>query len=108
MLSSTVGQPAQRGAGLAVVLMDSFGRLSMGADQESLDISTPWMTAEQTAAYLSVALGTIRNWTSQKRIPHARRGGLVRYHRDEIDKWLKAGACKGRLAPACSTRASAE
>jgi excisionase family DNA binding protein len=60
------------------------------------ELSSPWMTAPQTAAYLQVALGTLRNWTSAKYIPHVKRGGIVRYHRDAIDQWLARDKCPGR------------
>ena len=58
--------------------------------------SSPWMTVEQLAKYLSVSTGTIRNWVSQKYIPYAKRGRIVRFHRQKIDAWLAADACLGR------------
>jgi excisionase family DNA binding protein len=54
------------------------------------------MDAAKAAAYLGVAIGTIRNWTSMKFIPHAKRGRIVRYRRAELDRWMAAGACNGR------------
>lgn len=63
-----------------------------GSEQKS-----PWMTAEETAAYLSVAVGTIRNWTSMRFIPFARRGRVVRYHIDQVDAWLATKGCPGRM-----------
>lgn len=67
-------------------------------------VPTPWMTTTEVATYLSVSLGTVRNWVSQKFIPYSKRGGLLRFHRQVIDEWLSRGACKGRLhhAPDCS------
>ena len=65
--------------------------------EEAKAAVTPWMTIEEVAGYLSVSVGTVRNWVSQKYIPHARRGRVVRFHKSEIDRWLSAGACKGRL-----------
>jgi excisionase family DNA binding protein len=58
--------------------------------------ASPWMTPVVTAAYLGIALGTLRNWTSAQYIPHAKRGRVVRYHRDAVDRWLARGACPGR------------
>jgi excisionase family DNA binding protein len=58
--------------------------------------TTPWMDAEETAAYLGVSVGTLRNWTSSKYVPFAKRGRVVRYHKSAIDKWLSRGACPGR------------
>ena len=63
---------------------------------DALRPSSPWMTPEETAGYLGIALGTLRNWTSARFIPHAKKGRVVRYHRDLLDKWLSKGACPGR------------
>ena len=57
---------------------------------------SPWMSPIEAALYLGVALGTLRNWTSAKFVPHAKRGRTVRYHRDSLDAWLLRGACPGR------------
>ena len=48
----------------------------------------PWFTPREAAFYLGIALGTLRNWTSQRSIPFVKRGRFVRYHRDELDQWL--------------------
>lgn len=58
--------------------------------------ASPWMSPEETARYLGIALGTLRNWTSARFIPFAKRGGVVRYHREAIDRWLAKGGCSGR------------
>jgi excisionase family DNA binding protein len=57
---------------------------------------SPWMTPQETADYLQIALGTLRNWTSARFIPHVKRGRIVRYHRETIDKWLSKNGCPGR------------
>jgi excisionase family DNA binding protein len=54
------------------------------------------MPPEQAAEYLGIALGTLRNWTSARYIPFSRRGRVVRYHRDALDRWLSKGSCTGR------------
>ncbi len=59
-------------------------------------VRSPWFKPIEAAEYLGIALGTLRNWTSAHYIPHAKRGRLVRYHRDSLDQWLKRGACVGR------------
>ena len=59
-------------------------------------INSPWMTTAEVSEYLSVSAGTVRNWVSQRTIPFARRGRVVRFHKDRIDQWLFAGACRGR------------
>ncbi len=57
---------------------------------------SPWMTPEEAARYLGIALGTLRNWTSSHFIPFSKKGRVVRYHRDTIDRWLARGGCAGR------------
>jgi excisionase family DNA binding protein len=59
-------------------------------------VSTPWMTPQVTARYLGISLGTLRNWTSARFVPFSKRGRVVRYHRDLIDKWLSKNSCAGR------------
>jgi len=61
---------------------------------------TQWLNATQAAAYLQVALGTIRNLTSERRIPFAKRRGIVRYSRAQLDAWLDTGSCRGRTTVA--------
>ena len=52
---------------------------------------TPWLLPAEAAAYLGVALGTLRNWTSQRSIPFVKRGRVVRYQRKALDHWLATG-----------------
>ena len=59
-------------------------------------VASPWMPPEQAAQYLSISLGTLRNWTSAHYVPFSKRGRVVRYHRDALDKWLSRGSCPGR------------
>lgn len=54
---------------------------------------TPWMTTEGAAIYLSVSAGTMHNWRSKGIGPAYRTvGRIVRYHRDDLDAYLMAGA----------------
>jgi excisionase family DNA binding protein len=55
-----------------------------------------WLPPRVAAEYLGVSLGTLRNWTSARYIPYAKRGRVVRYHQASLDKWLAAGSCPGR------------
>ena len=54
------------------------------------------MKPDEAAEYLGVAIGTLRNWTSARYVPFAKRGGVVRYHRDRLDEYLLAKSCRGR------------
>ena len=52
--------------------------------------TSPWLSAAQVAAHLCVSLRSVREWTRRGQMPcHYLPGRLVRYHRDEIDAWLK-------------------
>jgi excisionase family DNA binding protein len=55
---------------------------------ENQELQSPWLRANVAAKYLGIALGTLRNWTSDGFIPHVKRGHVVRYHREELDRWL--------------------
>jgi excisionase family DNA binding protein len=68
----------------------------MEPERSAEDDDSPWMTPVATAKYLRVALGTLRNWTSARYVPFARRGRVVRYNREVLDRWLSKGSCPGR------------
>lgn len=52
-------------------------------------VQSPWLNYVDAAAYLGVAVGTVRNWVSARSIPFVRRGGVVRFHRADLDAWLR-------------------
>jgi excisionase family DNA binding protein len=68
----------------------------MTNDHTDVGSGSPWMSPAAAAGYLGIAIGTLRNWTSARYVPFARRGRVVRYHRDALDSWLRSGACPGR------------
>ena len=59
-------------------------------------VDSPWMTYQAAADYLHVSVGTLRNWVSARYVPFARRGRVVRFHREKLDRWLRHGECTGR------------
>lgn len=68
-----------------------FIRLASVKESEKVDHKIPDnMTAEQVASYLQVDVKTIRNWTSEGKIPSVKVGSAVRYQKERIDTWLKA------------------
>ena len=75
------------------------------ADEKIDSVASPWLTASQAAAYLQIALGTLRNWTSARFVPSVKRGGAVRYHRGDLDDWLRRRQCRGRTTFAAMPRA---
>jgi excisionase family DNA binding protein len=89
--------------GLTALTEDQLlGILRVVKRSELAPQSSPWMSPEETARYLGIALGTLRNWTSNRFIPFCKRGRVVRYNRDTIDRWLATGGCPGRTTLADS------
>ncbi len=55
------------------------------------------MTAVQVADYLQVEEKTIRNWTSQGKIPSVKISGIVQYKKSDIEQvWEKKGSTRKR------------
>lgn len=48
------------------------------------------MNAKEVADYLGVGTKTIRNWTSEGKIPSVKIGSSVRYPKERIDNWVKS------------------
>lgn len=54
------------------------------------------MTAQQVARYIQFDIKTIRNWTSEGKIPFIKIGGAVRYRKTRIENWLNAKEKKSK------------
>lgn len=54
--------------------------------------SSPWMAGDAAAAYLGTTPGTLKNWRSTGKGPryHVVQDRLVRYHRDDLDAFVRA------------------
>ncbi len=50
------------------------------------------LDVEDLAQYLKLQKQTIYNWLSQRKISGIKIGGVWRFDRKEIDKWLKSQA----------------
>jgi excisionase family DNA binding protein len=47
------------------------------------------LTIGKLSKYLSVSPNTIYSWISRKKIPYIKLGRLVRFNRQDIDKWVQ-------------------
>lgn len=52
------------------------------------------MTYEEAAQYLRITKGTLQQWVHQKRVPHQKRGGAVRFFREQLEEWLLESSVK--------------
>ena len=52
------------------------------------DTRTSAMTPEEASAYLSCNEGTLRVWTSKRKIPFVKVGRLTRFRRRDLDRWM--------------------
>lgn len=49
---------------------------------------TPWMTLEQTAAYLHLSERSVSLAKDRGELPYSKQGRAVLFHRDHVDEWL--------------------
>jgi excisionase family DNA binding protein len=57
---------------------------------------TPWMLTEEVAAYAKVPVETVRSWRYRGVGPIGHRVGRhVRYHRDDVDAWMRGDVPTG-------------
>jgi excisionase family DNA binding protein len=51
----------------------------------------PWLTAEEAALHLRIAVGTLYNkLAAGEKIPHRKLGRSLRFRRSELDAWIEA------------------
>lgn len=55
--------------------------------------TSPWLTTAQAARYLHMSGGTLANWRISGEGPNYQAvGRVIRYHKDELDAFMFAGA----------------
>jgi len=56
--------------------------------------ASPWMDTEEAAAYIKSTAGTLKNWRASGHGPsyHVVQSKLIRYHRDDLDGFIRRGA----------------
>ena len=47
------------------------------------------LNSEEAAEFLGISINTLYEWVSQKRIPHMKVGGLLKFKREHLEKWLE-------------------
>jgi len=54
---------------------------------------TPWFNTNDAADYLRAKPGTLKNWRHRGEGPryHVVNGRMIRYHRDELDRFIAGG-----------------
>ena len=48
-----------------------------------------YLSPQELSHYLGIAIQTVYEWTSQKKIPYIKLGRLVKFDQQEIDEWVK-------------------
>lgn len=51
-------------------------------------IQSEWMNIEEAAEYLKTKNTHIRDLVYKREIPYSKLGGLLRFHRTTLDRWL--------------------
>ena len=46
------------------------------------------LKSEEAAEFLGISINTLYEWVSQKKIPHMKVGGLLKFKREHLEKWL--------------------
>jgi len=54
------------------------------------------LSIKEVSDYTGLAVGTIYNMVSQKRIPHVKLGRLTKFKPGEIERWVKDHSVKVR------------
>ena len=62
--------------------------------EELTRAQSPWLDSAAAAAYLGTKPGTMKTWRSEGKGPryHVVQDRLVRYHRDELDDFVRASS----------------
>lgn len=50
--------------------------------------NTIFLTVKDLSDYLKIKPSTLYSWANQRKIPHFKVNGLLRFNKEEIDSWL--------------------
>ena len=75
-------------------------RLGIGESEQEDSEMKPWMNVKELAVYTGLSVATIYSKTSRKEMPAHHIGRLPRYHRDEIDSWIRGTKIEVPIQPA--------
>lgn len=61
--------------------------------EELARAQSPWLDSEAAAAHIGASAGTLKTWRAMGKGPryHVVQDRLVRYHRDELDDFVRSG-----------------
>ena len=48
-----------------------------------------YLSPQELSKYLGIAIQTVYEWTSQKKVPYIKMGRLVKFDQREIDTWMQ-------------------
>lgn len=48
-----------------------------------------YLSIEELSKYISTPKGTIYSWTHMRKIPYSKVGRILRFDKQEIDRWMK-------------------
>jgi excisionase family DNA binding protein len=71
--------------------------------QAQSTIAPRLLDIQQVAVYLGLSVHTVYKFVSQRKIPHIKIGKLLKFDRQEIDRWIAAHAVKVRRSFANET-----
>lgn len=69
----------------------TIGDIRAAVREELARVQSPWLDSEAAAAYLGAKAGTLKTWRAEGKGPryHVVQDRLVRYHRDELDEFVR-------------------
>ena len=63
------------------------------------DDKAPLISVEQLADELGVSVRYVRRIIAERRIPYVKVGHLIRFERDEVDRWVEANRVNALTGP---------
>jgi excisionase family DNA binding protein len=63
--------------------------MSRGRKKVLREIEGRTMNNDEAAAYIGCTSGTLRVWTSKRRVPFVKVGRLTRFRKSDLDAWLQ-------------------
>ena len=67
--------------------------MKQGHNREPI-VGGPLLPIQEAAAYLGIAVWTLRHWVSERKIPYVKMGSLVRFRQRDLDEFIAQNLVK--------------
>ena len=71
-----------------------------GRNRVQMDIRRQrWLKSQEAAELLGISIWTLRHWVSERKITFVKKGRMVRFREEDLERFMNSGLVRANAAP---------